>query len=220
MATQALAVVGSQLRVGNGVSPGGVALSAATNTSPIVITSTPHGITDISHGTITGVAGNLGANGSFVVEAVTPTTLKLRNSVGTGAYTGGGILTLDSTYTPVAEIRTVTDAGFLVDLVDVSSWDSVNGWGSSLPILKRGKAMRVEVNLVPNHPTHNPTTGFIALAQGRISRPWMLVFPDTQKSATWMQAWVSDEAADAVVTAQLRATFVLALDGVMQWSTA
>lgn len=68
---------------------GGV-ITAASNASPIVITST----TTVPTGTvisISGVTGNTAANGTWVVTNLSGTTFSLNGSAGNGAYVSGGI---------------------------------------------------------------------------------------------------------------------------------
>lgn len=72
------------------------AISGATNAAPIVIT---HAATaaalDIAAGDyvyVTGVLGNLNANGTFEVTSVSGSTTTLKGSDGSGAYTSGGYI--------------------------------------------------------------------------------------------------------------------------------
>jgi len=72
-----------------------LAISNATNATPIEIT-TPS-LTNYSLRTgdtimITGVVGNTAANGTWVVEKLSDTTIALNGSVGNGAYTSGGTI--------------------------------------------------------------------------------------------------------------------------------
>ncbi|HYV37174.1 MAG TPA: FG-GAP-like repeat-containing protein, partial [Gemmataceae bacterium] len=68
------------------------AITAATNNAgqPITITSTGHGLTTGQQVTVSGVLGNTGANGTFVVKVVDPNNFQLLGSTPTGAYTSGG----------------------------------------------------------------------------------------------------------------------------------
>jgi hypothetical protein len=206
------------LRLGDGV-PSVVAISNATNATPIVVTTAAHGLPvgEVSWVDVSGVLGTTGANGSWVGEALTTTTLKLRGSVGNGAYISGGSLSLRSTFTKVAELVNLTPIGISFNMVDASAHDG-NGWGTSIPTFKRGVDMRVEVNLVPNHPTHDETTGFIGLALGKIRRDWLIVLPDAGKTTVAFQAWVSDHGTVTPFDGVLRATPVLSIDGQMRWS--
>lgn len=69
-----------------------VAISGATNATPIVLTtSAAHGLAVGDRVYVADVGGNTGANGSWVVETVGSTTsATLRGSVGNAAYTSGG----------------------------------------------------------------------------------------------------------------------------------
>lgn len=65
-------------------------LTAASNASPIQITSTANGLTTGARITITGVSGNSAANGTFTVTKVDDNTYTLDGSTGNGAYVSGG----------------------------------------------------------------------------------------------------------------------------------
>lgn len=178
MPTLAISAYGSQLRLGDGVLLAPLVINAATNATPILITTTvPHGVVDVSYGVVTGVTGNLGANGSWVVERVSATQLKLRGSVGTGAYISGGTLTLNSTYAPIAEITNIEDLGATATIVDVTSHDS-DLWGSKIPTFLQTGQIRISLNHVPADPGHNDTTGLQYLLANRLIRPFMVVLPN------------------------------------------
>ena len=219
MPTAAIAAYGTELRLGNGIPLAPLAITDASNTTPVVVTCAAHGIPvgDVSWADVAGVTGNTGANGSWVVWALTTTTLQLRYSVGTGAYAGGGTLTMRNTFLTVAELVNITPIGIAFNMVDCSAHDG-SGWGSSLPTFKRGVDMRVEINLVPNHPTHDETTGFIGLALGKIRRDWLVVLPDAGHSTMAFQAWVSDHGTVTPFDGVLRSTPVLTVDGALVWA--
>lgn len=69
----------------------GVAISAATNASPIVITATSHGFSTNDVVTVSGVAGNTAANGTWQITVSDANTFSLNNSSGNAAYTSGGL---------------------------------------------------------------------------------------------------------------------------------
>jgi hypothetical protein len=75
-----------------GHTPG--AITAATNATPIVLTTTPTtasmGIAAGDYVYVTGVLGNLNANGAFEVTSVGANTITLKGSAGSAAYTSGG----------------------------------------------------------------------------------------------------------------------------------
>lgn len=65
-------------------------ITLATNATPIVITSTAHGLTNGARVTVSGVGGNTAANGTWTVANVATDTFELASSAGNGAYTSGG----------------------------------------------------------------------------------------------------------------------------------
>jgi hypothetical protein len=72
-------------------SAAGVAVTGATNATPIVITTTTaHGLTTGNYVSVQGVTGNLAANGVAPVTVLTPTTYQLNGTIGSGAYVAGG----------------------------------------------------------------------------------------------------------------------------------
>lgn len=65
-------------------------ISAATNATPIAITSTAHGLSTGDTVVITGVGGNTAANGTWEVTVTSANAFTLDGSTGNGAYTSGG----------------------------------------------------------------------------------------------------------------------------------
>jgi hypothetical protein len=197
-------------------------ITDASNTSPIVITTAaPHGVVDVSYGTVADVGGNTGANGSWVLAAASPTALTLRGSVGTGAFTVPGTLTIPGTFASVAELRDVMDAGSQAELIDTSSHDG-SGYSSMIPTLKRTNAMRLDVNLVPDDPTHDAVDGLLALYDSQDYRDILLVMPApnavTGRPAVHLYGFVAAHTMALAVTAAVQTTFTLEFDGPMTWA--
>ena len=71
-----------------------IAITNATNTSPIVVTAASHGAIAEDWVQIAGVNGNPNANGIWQVQFAATNILGLRGSHGGGAYTNGGVLTV------------------------------------------------------------------------------------------------------------------------------
>lgn len=67
-------------------------ITAATNATPVVITSVAHGYSDGDTLKIEGAIGNRGANGTWIANVLTADTIELTGSSGTGAYLGGGTI--------------------------------------------------------------------------------------------------------------------------------
>lgn len=74
------------------------AITAASQTNPIVITSTAHGLTTGARVTITGVGGNTAANGTWIITRQTADTFSLDGSTANGAYTTGGTWNVTGLY--------------------------------------------------------------------------------------------------------------------------
>jgi hypothetical protein len=75
----------------------GVPIRAATTNSPIQITtSKPHGFTSGNQVFIDGVMGLAGANGLFALTVTGPCEFTLQGSAGSGTYTGGGSVKLQT----------------------------------------------------------------------------------------------------------------------------
>ncbi len=69
----------------------GVAITGATNATPIVITTGAiHGLTTGDEVIVDGVLGNTAANVAGKVTVLSTTTFELDGTVGSGAYTSGG----------------------------------------------------------------------------------------------------------------------------------
>lgn len=92
-------------------------VNAASNTSPIVITTTTdHNLTNGETVYVTGVGGNTAANGQYIVTTLTDTTFSLNGSVGNGDYTSGGLVGNDQRVSRAIYAGANTDGTF------ASSW--------------------------------------------------------------------------------------------------
>ncbi len=68
----------------------GQPVTGATNASPIVLTVNAHGYSNGQEVVVKDVLGNTNANGRWIVANQTVNTFELLNSLGNGAYAGGG----------------------------------------------------------------------------------------------------------------------------------
>jgi len=83
----------------------GLAVTAATNASPIQVTvGAAHGLTTGDKVTIAGALGNLATNGVFRVTVVDTTNVTLDGSTGSGAYTSGGVVLDLTNYKVLSDI--------------------------------------------------------------------------------------------------------------------
>jgi Ubiquitin-activating enzyme E1 FCCH domain len=66
-------------------------ITAASNASPIVITSAGHNRVTGDVVKVSGVAGNTAANGTFSITFVDSNNFSLNTTTGNGSYTSGGV---------------------------------------------------------------------------------------------------------------------------------
>jgi hypothetical protein len=85
------------------------AITGATNATPIVITAEGHGYRNNDPIVITGVGGNTAANGVWLITVLTADTFSLNGSVGSGAYTSGGLAVRQLKTTHCSFVSDVTD---------------------------------------------------------------------------------------------------------------
>lgn len=108
----------------------------ATNASPIVVSSSGHGLETGDRVTISGVTGNLAANGTFFVTKVNGDSFSLDGSTGNGAYGSGGTWRVTGLYK--VTISATAGNGFEKGetyTVYVSGTVSAAAWGDLLSFL-------------------------------------------------------------------------------------
>ena len=104
----------------------------------------------------------------------------------------GTIFTFNSL--PLPEVRNATDIGMAFAMVDVSAHDT-GGWGTSIPTLKRGKPITLELSFVPSDPAHQ---ALFTAALARTSTPFTVTFPTTGNPVWSMNVFVGDIGIPAV----------------------
>jgi hypothetical protein len=116
---------------------------------------------------------------------------------------------------PIPELTNATDIGMAFNMVDVSAHDG-NGWSSSIPTLKRGKPITLEMNFVPGNAVHG---SLFAAALTRASTAVEIVLP-TSGNPTWnFQAFVGDIGISAApVDGALPLRAILTPDGAMDFT--
>lgn len=123
-------------QVGQSSARDSASITGATNASPIVVSSSGHGLSTGDRVTITGVTGNTAANGTFVITKVSNDTFSLNTSVGNGAYGSGGIWTVTGLYKLTVEATAAN--GFEKGetyTVYVSGLISATAWGDLLSFM-------------------------------------------------------------------------------------
>jgi len=217
MTTQAIAAYGTQVRLGDGIPLAAISVTGASATTPIILTTAAHGLAtgDVSFAVVAGVTGIGAANGSHVVEATDATHLRLPGTIGSGTYSGGGTVTLQSTYTLIAEMTNLEDAGLQATVINVTAHDG-NGYESQIPTFLRGNTMRMALNWIPANATHNATTGLTYLMGQRITRPYLIVWPShvgTPRPTWAFSAWVTQDRKAAPVAGALTSAVNFEVDG-------
>jgi Protein of unknown function (DUF2586)/Ubiquitin-activating enzyme E1 FCCH domain len=81
----------------NGANSTPLVVSGATDATPIVLTTTAHGLSTGDVVTVASVGGNTAANGTFVITVVDTTHFSLNGTTGTVPYTSGGTATFNGT---------------------------------------------------------------------------------------------------------------------------
>lgn len=137
----------------------GIAISAATNASPISITSATHGLATGDIVNISGVLGNTAANGKWTVTVVSATVFTLNGSTGNAAYTSGGRivrLSVDQFLSDIAAGARIATSGNLAsktstrgvaDAGDVT-WTAVTGAQSEAVVVYRDTGTATTSDLI------------------------------------------------------------------------
>ena len=118
------------------------------------------------------------------------------------------------TAVPIPELRNATDIGMAFAMVDVSAHDGT-GWSSSIPTLKRGKPITLELNYVPGNAAHQ---ALFTAAQTRASTQFVVILPTTGNPGIAFNAFVGDIGIPAVpVDGALPLRVIITPDGSMQF---
>lgn len=109
---------GDDVRVvlGNITASAATNITAASNATPIVVTSAAHGLKTGDDVIVAGVAGNTAANGVRNVTVVDANNFSINGSVGNGAYTSGGTAQRIFTSMTVAQLLALEDAANRVNI--------------------------------------------------------------------------------------------------------
>lgn len=130
MPSTAFSAQGTTLSIGSGTS-GAKTITAISLSSPAIVTSAAHGLSNgdvVDIAAIVGTAGTDSANGlngkSFVVANVTPNTFALVGTNTTGlAYTSGGTAT-PTTWTQINNVKSYSGFDGSTSVIDVSNLSS------------------------------------------------------------------------------------------------
>ncbi len=134
-----------------------LAISNATNASPIVVTDAANTFAINDWVVVAGVQGNTAANGLWQCSAVSGTTCTLSGSVGNGAYTAGG------TIQSLGATATYTSAWYDVSQADrcfAQVWSLAGAAGSTV-VIEQSANPTGNASTDPNR-VAPPTPSFIA----------------------------------------------------------
>lgn len=124
----------------------------------------------------------------------------------------GTIVTIAGVAIP--ELRNASDIGMSFAMAEVTAHDG-NGWSSSIPTLKRGNPITLDINYVPGNTQHQ---ALLTAAQNRTSTAFTVVYP-TSGNPTWsFNAFVGTFSVPSVpVDGALPLRVVITPDGAMSF---
>jgi hypothetical protein len=115
----------------------------------------------------------------------------------------------------IVELRNASDIGMAFAMAEVTAHDG-NGWSSSIPTLKRGKPITLDINWVPGNASHQ---ALLTAAQNRASTAFSVTFPTTGNPTWSFNAFVGDFSVPAVpVDNALPLRVIITPDGVMTFA--
>jgi hypothetical protein len=115
----------------------------------------------------------------------------------------------------IPELRNASDIGMAFAMAEVTAHDG-NGWSSSIPTLKRGKPITLDINWVPSNAQH---AALLAAAQNRASTAFVVIYP-ASGTPTWsFNAFVGDFGVPSVpVDGPLAIRVIITPDGQMTFA--
>lgn len=134
------------------------------------------------------------------------------SSFGTLLKIGDGA-TPTEVFTTIAEVKDISGPSLKLNTDELTNHGSPGGWKEKVGTLLEAGDLSFDLNFVPTHATHNPTTGLIADQTARTKRNFQLVFPDTA-STTWaFTALVTEFEPAEPVEGVLKASVTLEITG-------
>jgi hypothetical protein len=134
-----------------------------------------------------------------------------KSSFGTYLKLGDGGAT--ETFATIAEVKDIKGPALKLDVEDVTSHDSTDGWVERIGTLLDGGTVKLSVNWLPANNTQSFTNGLLKDMVGRTKRNFQLVVP-AAASLTWaFAAIVTDFAPDLKVKGAQEASITLQLTG-------
>ncbi len=81
------------------------------------------------------------------------------------------------TFTTIAEVTDIGGPELALEIAEVTSHSSTNGWKEKIGALLDGGQVSFSINYIPTNSTHNNTNGLIADMVARTLRNFTLTFP-------------------------------------------
>lgn len=146
--------------------------------APIAVTSTSHGRATGDILSISGIVGNIGANGAWAITVIDSNTFFLDGSMGTGAYTSGGTWVLRSTLASGSTLTLFMDSAANVDT-------GINRYNDGI-FLTIGKSKTVNTKVKQSSVAASDTTSSNSLASSSgATVTWI-------EGAPFNTSWASD----------------------------
>lgn len=82
-------------------------------------------------------------------------------------------------FTTIAEVTDIGGPELALEISEVTSHSSTNGWKEKIGALLDGGQVSFSINYIPTNVTHNNTAGLIKDMTARTLRNFTLTFPDT-----------------------------------------
>jgi hypothetical protein len=117
------------------------------------------------------------------------------------------------TFTTIAEVLDIGGPELELGTEESTSHDSPGGWREHVGTLLSAGEVTFDVNFIPTHATHNPSTGLIADMVNRVKRNFKLVFPDAAATTWSFAALVTKLGPAEPVEGKLEASVTLQVTG-------
>lgn len=103
---------------------------------------------------------------------------------GTTFEMGDGTCLAPGSYGNIAEVKSISGPKLEADTVDVTNFDSTNGYEEIIPTLLRSGEVSLELNFDPADDTHDSTSGLISKWAARYLTPFKITFSDDPVAGT------------------------------------
>lgn len=138
------------------------------------------------------------------------------SKIGYGTVLSRGDDASPTVYTRIAEVRKIGEFGSERGLIDMTNFDSPDGFMEYLLAMKDGVELPLECNFLPANATQDDDTGLIAQHNSGESQPFRMALP-TGFGTFYFTALVRAWKANVAPNEGLIATFTLKLTGAITY---